>query len=225
MAREGVGIVLAVVGAALGVTGIALLVRERRKQKGLDGPLGKLVGERKEGDMTLKHYSDPLMPIDKRVGIIQDMVWKSVRDPRMRKIALGVTQHCPARDGECEARAIFDYVKRNVRYTGDVAPIKKGKDGPVEGVDYFQSAWRTLEIKGGDCDDHSIEVATILALNGISPKLRVTSPRGSKTYAHIYAIAGLPKNNPTKWIALDTTLPDGKFGQEAPSGKKRDFVA
>jgi hypothetical protein len=217
--RLGIGAI--VVGGAITAIGIAIYVRSRKSSL-----LGLLQSENSKGGMTLKHYRSQSMPIQERVGIIQDMVWKSVQDPRMRKIALQVTKDCPARDGTCEARKIHDFVKGNVRYTGDVAPVKHGRHGPVEGVDLFQSAFRTLEFKGGDCDDHSILNATLLALNGISPKLRVTAPRRAGTsWQHIYAMAGLPKTNPGSWKALDTTLPTGKFGDELHFGKGKDFTA
>jgi hypothetical protein len=58
----------------------------------------------------------------------------------MRRIGLLVTQHCPPRDDTCELQAIFDFIVRNVRYTGDIT-----------GKDTFQSALRTLQMGGGDC--------------------------------------------------------------------------
>lgn len=216
------GIVAIGAGAALAITGAVLYFRSRG-MLGLGKP-AKAVNHTRVAGMKLTHFRDSEMPIQQRVGIIQDLVWKSIQDPRMRKIALKVTRHCPARDGECEARAIYKFVKKNVRYTGDVGTVKMGKNGPSEGVDLFQSAWRTLEFGGGDCDDQTILNSTLLALNGINPRMRVTAPRGG-TWQHIYALAGLPKNGPTKWVALDTTLPNGKFGTEVPFGKKRDFVA
>jgi len=215
------GIAAMTAGAALALTGLVLYFRQRGW--GL-GRAARAVSRVDAAGMKLTHYRDSIMPIDQRVGIIQDLVWKSIQDPRMRKIALKVTKNCPARDGECEARAIFQFVRKNVRYTGDVGNVKMGRSGPVEGVDLFQSAFRTLEFGGGDCDDHTILNSTLLALNGINPRMRVTAPSGG-SWQHIYAVAGLPKNGPSKWAALDTTLPHGHLGTEVPYGKKRDFVA
>jgi hypothetical protein len=103
-----------------------------------------------DGDMktTLRVSED--MSIEERLASIQKLVYKSVQDPQMRKIALQVTQHCAERDGTCEARAVYKFVKDNVRYTGDVAPIAF-PDGSVDGIDLYQSARRTLEMGGGDC--------------------------------------------------------------------------
>lgn len=179
----------------------------------------------REGGMTVRHYRLAGMPIERRVSLIQDLVWKSIHDPRMRRIALGLTRKCPERDGMCEARAIYDAVKRRVRYTGDIAPVKM-PNGGVEGVDYFQSAWRTWEIGGGDCDDAVILVSTLLALNGITPRLRVTTAKKGEDPSHIYAVAGVnSKVDPKKWIALDVTLPGkNKFNVEAPFAHGTDFT-
>jgi transglutaminase-like putative cysteine protease len=185
-----------------------------------------LVGSTESGGMRTEHRRSALMPIEERVASIQDLVYKGVQDPQMRKLALGITQHCPERDGTCEAKAVYDYVKGRVRYTGDIAPVKFGRNGPVEGIDLFQSPKRTNEFRGGDCDDHSALSATLLALNGITPRLRVVAETRRGEDSHIYAVAGLPKVAPTKWLALDSTLPGkNNFGVEMPVGRITDFDA
>jgi transglutaminase-like putative cysteine protease len=225
------------VGASLvALTGAVLIIRHRRKQGSQTGE-ARLLGRSSKKSVaqgsvtsngkTLKHYRSERMSIKERVGILQDLTHKSVQDPEMRKLALRITQHCKARDGECEARAIYDWTKRNVRYTGDIGPHKLGRHGPVEGIDLFQTAARTAEFRGGDCDDHSILNCTLALHNGLACKYRISSPtkKNNEDYSHIYAMAGLPKNSPNKWIALDTTLEHGKYGSEAPAGKVLDFVA
>lgn len=219
------GAVLIVGGIAAAAVGIAFAVRKRPGELGRPRHGVKAVGRRRAGGMTLTHYRDRSMPIKKRVGILQELTWQSIHDPRMRQLALAITKDCPARDGACEARAIDGWIRRNVRYTGDVAPLKMGRRGPVEGVDLFQSAFRTMEFGGGDCDDHAVMAATLLTLNGITARFRVTARSKDQPFSHIYTVAGLPKLTPEKWVALDTTLPGEKFGIEAPSGKKADFPA
>jgi LPXTG-motif cell wall-anchored protein len=178
-----------------------------------------------DGNMktTLRASND--MPIEERLASIQALVHRSIQDPEMRKLALQITEHCPERDGKCEAKAIYDYVKQNVRYTGDIAPIK-APSGEVEGIDLYQSARRTLEFRGGDCDDQSILVSTLLALNGITPRLRVMKEHRNEDWSHILPLAGLPKTAPVEWTALDTTLPgDRNFGTQVPFAEALDFPA
>jgi len=221
------GLALFIGGGAVAVIGAVLWAASRSSQKRLgDNALTKT--SKKADGMKLTHYSHPTMPIKKRIALLQDLTWKSVQDPRMRKIALQVTSNCPGRDTNCETRAIYDAIKRRVRYTGDVAPIKMGANGPTEGIDLFQSAYRTWDFAGGDCDDHSVLAATLLTLNGIQARFRVTAknpdPRSSD-WSHIYAIAGTPKNNPAKWVPIDTTVVGEAYNYDPPHGKRIDFTA
>lgn len=222
-----VGLALIAGGAVAAVVGAFVYFRSRRSGLGFVESKALPIDGKPvvRNGMTLTHYRAKRIPIEKRLRIIQDLTWESVKDPRNRKIALDVTRQCPERDGECEAKAVYEAIKRKIRYTGDVAPIKMGADGPVEGVDLFQSAYRTWEFGGGDCDDHSVLAATLLSLNGVPAKFRVTAPYSNADYSHIYTVAGLPKMRPTRWVAIDSTLPGYQYGLEAPNGRKRDFPA
>lgn len=200
--------------------------RQRRNLQGRNVAQAPVVSEYTIGGMKTKLRRSSNMSIEQRVASIQDLVHSSVQDPRIRKLAIQITKDCPERDGTCEAKAIYHAIKRRVRYTGDIAPIKQGSRGEVEGIDLFQSAYRTWEFGGGDCDDHSILAASLLAAIGIEPKLRVIAESRGDDWSHIYPVAGLPKLAPTKFVPLDTTLPgDRKFGVEVPYAKKIDFDA
>lgn len=147
-------------GAIAAVAGVAYFYYRRR---GFSFGRASIVSTPvNEGGMTLTHYRDKRMPINERLRILQDLAWKSVQDPRNRKLALGMTNTCPERDGECEARAIYGAIKDHVRYTGDIAPLKLGADGPIEGIDLFQAAHRTWEFRGGDC----LPAGTLLLVEG-----------------------------------------------------------
>lgn len=136
----------------------------------------------------------------------------SLRDPLMRNIGLLVTNGCEARRDLCELEAVFNFIVHNVRYTGDIA-FK----------DTFQSALRTLQFGGGDCDDHAVCGAVLAMENGYQTKFRITSNTGA-TWDHIYLMAGVPKHRPTQWVALDTTLGKNKFARQPGSAKHRDFT-
>jgi transglutaminase-like putative cysteine protease len=173
-----------------------------------------------DGNMKTETFVHPSMPIEMRIDRIQKLVRKSTRDPEMRKVALQATSRCPERDQFCEARAVFDAVKSRVRYTGDIGPILH-EDGSVEGIDLYQAAKRTWEFRGGDCDDQAILNATLLAMNGIEPRLRVVKQKRDPDWSHIYA-GGMING---KFVALDTTLPGHRFNVEGPFSKKIDFPA
>jgi len=85
--------------------------------------------------------------IKERVKFIQKQVAKARNDPRFRALAVKVvskkcgTKHCiRERDYIGEVRAVYNYIRQNVRYVRD----------PLH-ADLFQHPKRTLEFGGGDC--------------------------------------------------------------------------
>lgn len=152
------GWILLFSGLGSGLVGVMVLAHNRRKQQleglGQDvprlGPPTPIVETQAAGGMTVQHRRSKRMPIEERVRNIQNLVWESVKDPRMIKLAREITYRAPERDGEREARAIYDAVKARIRYAGDIAPVRQ-PNGIVEPIDLYQSAWRTWEFKGGDC--------------------------------------------------------------------------
>lgn len=156
--KWGIGL-LSTAGVLL-VGGAVIFAKGRRSRVGLGAP--QLLDHRVSPEgMQLKHYYDGKMPIKDRVRLIQNLIEDSVKDPAMRELSLKITNSCPDRDGECETKMIYEWIRNNVRYTGDVAPIKM-KNGQVEGIDLFQSARRTVQFKGGDC----LPAGTLLLTDG-----------------------------------------------------------
>ena len=216
---------LALGGLAIGVGGAVYLARHQAKNAlgrvvGPDAaPRPPLVGERVRGGMKLRHYRTGRMTIEQRVRLIQDGVWDDVQNGQLRQLALSITKHCPERDKRCEAKAVYNFIKGKMRYTGDVGPVAMGAGGPVEAVDYFQSTKRSLQIGGGDCDDHVRAFASLASLNGLHTRLRVTAESLFGEHGHIYPIVELGD----RWVAADTTLPGSRFGVEVPFAKNVDF--
>jgi len=86
--------------------------------------------------------------IEGRIVHLQRLLKQSIRDPLVsRQLALSITHGCPWRDDRCELAAIWHFMHRNIRYTGDIA-----------GYDTFQTARRTLQFRGGDCIPQSARV-------------------------------------------------------------------
>jgi len=183
-----------------------------------------IVSRKRVGDKVITHYRANDISINSRVKLIQDRVYKSItEDPQTREIATKIIAGCKSRDNMCEAQAIYDAVRKRVRYIGDVTPIKF-PDGEVDAIDYFQSARRTWEMGAGDCDDHVVLITALLSVVGIPARLRVTSPSKNADWGHIYPIAGFPVTDPRKWIALDTTLESPtRMGHEVAFGRNLDY--
>lgn len=222
------GVASILAGGGLVAAGIIAIVRARRTPALGTGVVpgkfpknGKVLSKTHSDGMTSVVYEGD-MPIEDRIGILQDLVWESVRDPAIRKHAAKATAHCPARDDMCELRGIYDYVKKNLRYTGDVGIVQQGMGGPVEGLDTFQTAKRSFELGISDCDDMFIANASLAAALGFSPIGRIIAQKG-EDFSHIYALARVPKNNPRDYVAMDTTIDGDFFNREPPRARRLDF--
>lgn len=230
----------------LGTGGIMSIHRKVTTKSQLKGGFGLAeVRKVKRGDVTQRLWHDGEMGVPERIHLLQGLKAKSIDDPDVRRLALAITgpkekrrlqvgrewvtvegRNCTARDDKCELESIFDWTSNphNLRYTGDVGPTVLYAGGEPEAVDFFATVRRAIEQRGEDCDGHAVTNATLATLNGFHTRYRVTSNTG-ETWDHIYALAGLPKNNPKKWVAMDTTLPKPKLGREPYYAKYMDFEA
>lgn len=162
------------------------------------------------GNARMTRYS--VNGIEDRIRHLRERVDKGKTDPRVYSFARKVlNQKCGSnwciseKDNLREMRALYDAVRKNVRYTSDIL-----------GVDTYQHPARTLELAGGDCDDFSSLMCSLLLSAGIPCRFKVIRTKGSREWNHIYAQGGLPRANPTKWITLDASV-NMPFGWEAPS--------
>ena len=106
-----------------------------------------------------------------------------------------------------EVCALFDFVKRNIRYTRDIFR-----------VELLHSARRMLELRAGDCDDMTILLGAMLLSTGHPVRLVLAGFRKNKphSYSHIY-----PEVNVSgRWIAIDATV-DKPVGWSPPVVWKR----
>jgi len=143
--------------------------------------------------------------IDDRLDWICFEINLGKRDPRVRQIAGAILAkkgpggdwEVPERDWEAEVAAIYWWVRNNVRYTRD-----------IHEVELFQKPRRTLETKIADCDDLSILIGSLLQTVGYPVILRVIG-LGGNTYQHIFPMAGIPPDEPQRYVALDASRGEG----------------
>lgn len=152
--------------------------------------------------------------IGARVKHIVGQIQKSRQDPDVRAFAVKAVSKkrgngrfaLAERDYEGELKAVFGDIRKNVRYV---------RDGHK--LDTFQSARRTLEFGGGDCDDYTITMGSALQSIGYPVKLRIVQTKGAQDFNHIFLLAGLPPRAPTKWVPLDASV-DKPAGWHPPRG-------
>ena len=120
----------------------------------------------------------------------------------IRETALKIVERLPQKDFKGEINALFYFVQNRIRYVRD-----------VNGVETVQSPLKTLEYSQGDCDDKSVLLATMLESLGHPTRFHAMGFR-PRHISHVLLEVKL-KN---KWIALDTTEPNG-IGWSPPGVK------
>lgn len=164
---------------------------------------------------------------------IVSFVAKGSYDPLVRRAAVQIVSGCDSRDDLCELQAIYDAVKHG---TDKVHALRNGIKYVADPrtADFYVGARRMLAecdlgSCAGDCDDHTIIVASLAASLGFKVGARAWGPSATKDlYTHVYAIVKVPKRGP--WPegytghGMDTTVAkaDGP-GWEPP--KRRAITA
>lgn len=128
-------------------------------------------------------------------GIIADLIREGAKDFYVRQRAIQIFREygIRAKDRLGEARALFHWVQKNIRYTRDIYR-----------VELLHTARRMLELRAGDCDDMTITLGAMLLSTGHPVRIALTGfqPDRPHIYSHIYPEV----NVGGRWIALDATM-------------------
>lgn len=195
-----------------------------RGVNGLGGPEADAMN--KAGGIIQSVKTRTVRDIRDRVSYIQEQIRKDSLKPEIREKALAVlTRKCstdgggkvwcvPEKDYDAEITALF----RAVRDASSDLALRYTRDH-VE-VDQYHSANKLLQLKGGDCDDGTILLGSMLRSVGYPVRLRVIQDNQSSTWSHIYLLVGKPPMSPNVWVALDWSVPGKPPGWEAPGAKQ-----
>ncbi len=145
-------------------------------------------------------------------GIIARMIQEGAKDFVVRQKAIQIFRDygVPAKNRYGEVCALFDWVRRHIRYTRDIL-----------GVELLHTPRRMLELKAGDCDDMTILLGAMLLSTGHPVRLALVGfkPHKPHAYSHIYPEVNVRR----KWIALDATV-RRPMGWVPPARWKRTCV-
>jgi transglutaminase-like putative cysteine protease len=135
--------------------------------------------------------------------MMRDAINAAKSDPAIINAAVSVVYLMPEKDEFSEARALFHYVQRHIRYVRD-----------VHGLETLASPRLTLARMVGDCDDQTALLGAMLESVGIPTRL-VMAAYTSEDFEHVYlqAFAG------GEWHSCDPTE-HNEFGWEAPGAHK-----
>jgi hypothetical protein len=159
--------------------------------------------------------------------VIADLIGKGAVDPKIVKAARKITADCDARDDLCELEAIFRAVKEgDSRIKGLESGLRYVSD--PRSTDYYLGAKKILEecedgACAGDCDEHTVLIASLCAAIGFKVGARAYGRKGTKNFTHVYAVVAVPKQGP--WSkeygghGMDSTVADSYSGWEPPEGR------
>ena len=141
--------------------------------------------------------------------LIGRLIREGARDFLVRQHAIGVFRcaRIAGKDRIGEVLALFDWVRRNVRYTRDIFR-----------TELLHTARRMLELRAGDCDDMTILLGAMLMATGHPVRLVLVGfhPGRPHRYSHIY----LQVQIGSRWIPADATM-HFPLGWEPPARWKR----
>lgn len=147
----------------------------------------------------------------KTVELIANLVREGAKDFCVRQTAIEILLRNGIRgkDYPGEIRALFEWVKRNVRYTRD-----------IHRVELLHTARRMLELRAGDCDDMTILLCAMLKSIGHPVRLALVgfNPKKKQLFTHIY----LEVFCRGRWIPLDPTV-RRPMGWAPPADHKQIF--
>ena len=133
----------------------------------------------------------------------------AVTDPEygafIRGLAIKITADagCETKEHYCEAKALGDWVRDEVRWIRD-----------IHGFETLQWPKRTLAYGAGDCDDLSILLAALAVSIGFKVyfKAIAANSNNKSEFSHVYVLLKVGK----KKIPTDPTVKSSKFGWESP---------
>jgi hypothetical protein len=127
--------------------------------------------------------------------LIADLICEGAKDFYVRQKAIQIFRQyrVPPKDRHGEVVALFEWVKRHIRYTRDIFR-----------TELLHTARRMLELRAGDCDDMTILLGAMLISTGHPVRIVLAGFRPGKphAYSHIY----LEVNLAGRWVPLDATV-------------------
>ncbi len=151
------------------------------------------------------YYRAPLLSgdagVEQTINEMRSLVDEALRDPQIIRLSTDIVRSVSAFDDYGEANALYEWVRRNIRFTKD--PVNKEKLYPPAEL---------LKIRAGDCDDIAMLLGTLLMAVGYPARLMTVAANGDE-FSHVYVEA----NVNGEWVPLDPARYDSQFGVPPPA--------
>lgn len=149
---------------------------------------------------TMSMIPSGVAGVSATLKVMSALAFQGKINPTVRDRAMAVTIGLTSKDWVQQAQCIHSWVRANVRYIMD-----------VEGVETLQTAETTLRVQGGDCDDSSVLIASMLGALG-HPTRFFAMGFAPNDFEHVVCETKIGN----RWFACDATenvpfgwLPDG----------------
>ncbi len=144
------------------------------------------------------------------IAAMRRLVEEGKKDPVVHETAAAILRRVRSFDWHAEARAIFDWVRQNIRFTRD-----------VQGKETLHSAREILRLGIGDCDDYTVLICALLGTVGHRCRIVTIAGHGEdpSQFSHVYPEVFLNG----QWIPLDAARRNPGFAQ-APENFYRKRV-
>jgi len=135
------------------------------------------------------------------------LIEEGTKDPVIISTARRIVLASGAKNAFERAKAIYDYVKKNIAYVND-----------PRNLELIRPARKILEDRIGDCDEHVVLTASLLRAVGFPVALvTISTPQNPEAFSHIYSIVKVGKI----WYPVDTIIKWAQFGYEYPNAVKK----
>lgn len=147
------------------------------------------VQDRARFAIALAQLPDAAQGTRTTLQIMSALVNQFKTHPRIRGLALSLTEQLAPKDFAGEVNAIFEYVRDQIRYIHD-----------VRGAETVQTPTVTLDAGQGDCDDKSTLLAALLESIGQPTRFKAIGQAAGE-FQHVYVQTPIGG----KWVSLDAT--------------------
>lgn len=141
---------------------------------------------------TLGLIPDGAQGTRKTLDTMRELVLHGRATLPIRSLAVDIVAHVPEKDRLGELAAVQRWVKRNIRYIGDVRDVET-----LHSLDVL------LAQRQGDCDDQAMLVAALLESISYRTRFKALALRPGR-FVHVFTEAEVL---PFGWVSVETTEP------------------
>jgi Transglutaminase-like superfamily len=151
--------------------------------------------------LTRIPHLDGDMGVEQTIRQMRRLIQQGKQDPKIHELAAQILRcaKVPAYDWTGEARAIFDWWHRNIRFTRD-----------VDGHETLHAPADILRLGIGDCDDFTVGICSLLKTIGADCRIVTIAVTPDGEFSHVYPEVILPSG---RSIALDAARQSAAFGK------------